>query len=84
VIHLFVKMERKADEASDFGFMHLIEQGPWIYNIRQPDYAWQDKVDLAWGKNSHKMNESGMCVNVYTGCITNLEHNCRRRFPRSL
>jgi hypothetical protein len=53
-----------ADEASNFAFMQLIEQEPSIYDKSHPDYARRDKVDLAWEIFSHKMNESGMCVNV--------------------
>jgi hypothetical protein len=53
VIHLF-KMARKADEASNFAFVQLIEQEIGIYDERHPDYARQDKIDLAWErKNSN-------------------------------
>jgi hypothetical protein len=65
VIHLFVKMAWKADETSDFVFVQLIKQEPSMYDKSHPDYARWDKVDLAWEKIFHKMNESGMCVNVY-------------------
>jgi hypothetical protein len=56
-------MARKADEASNFVFVQLTEQEPSIYDKHHPDYARRNKVDLAWEK-LHKMNESGMCVNV--------------------
>jgi hypothetical protein len=32
---------------------------------RHEDYARRDKIDLAWERISHKMEESGMCVYVY-------------------
>jgi hypothetical protein len=46
VIHLFLKMARKVDEAADFVFV----QEPGIYDKRHPDCARQDKIDLTWGK----------------------------------
>jgi hypothetical protein len=45
VIHLFVKMARKVNEASNFVLVQLIEPG--INDKRHPDYARQDKIDLA-------------------------------------
>jgi hypothetical protein len=65
VIHLFVKMAQKFNEAANFVFVQLIEQEPGIYNRRHPDYARRDKTDLAWEKISHEMQESGLCVFVY-------------------
>jgi hypothetical protein len=44
VIHLFLKMARKADEAANFVFVQLIEQHPGIYDKRHPDYAMRDKI----------------------------------------
>jgi hypothetical protein len=65
VIHLFIKMARKVDEAANFVFVQLIEQEPAIYDKRHADYARRDKIDLAWERVSHEMVESGMCVYVY-------------------
>jgi hypothetical protein len=45
VIHLFVKMARRANEASNFVFVQLIEQEHSVYDRSHPDYARQDKVD---------------------------------------
>jgi hypothetical protein len=44
-------MARKADEASNFVSVQLIEQEPSMYDKSHPDYVKWDKVDLAWGKN---------------------------------
>jgi GTP cyclohydrolase FolE2 len=69
-------MARKADEASNFVFVQLTEQEASIYDKSHPDYARRDKVDLAWEKISHKMNESRMCVNVYIySYIINITYN---------
>jgi hypothetical protein len=54
MIHLFVKMARKADEAFSIVFVQLTEQQPSIYNKSHPDYARRDKVDLASEKMYHK------------------------------
>jgi predicted DCC family thiol-disulfide oxidoreductase YuxK len=43
-------MARKVDKAADFVFVQL--QTP-------PDYAGQDKIDLAWERISHETKESG-------------------------
>jgi hypothetical protein len=51
VIHLILKVVRKADEGDKFVFVQLIVQKPAIYDKRHPDYARQDKIDLSWGKN---------------------------------
>jgi hypothetical protein len=45
VIHFFVKMARKVNEASNFVLVQLIEPG--INDKRHPDYARQEKIDLA-------------------------------------
>jgi hypothetical protein len=58
-------MAQKNDEAAYFVFVQLTEQGPGIYDKRYPDYARQDKIDLAWERISHEMKESGICVYVY-------------------
>jgi hypothetical protein len=42
VLHLFFKIARKVDEAANFVFVQLIEQ-----DKRHPDYAKQNKIDLA-------------------------------------
>jgi hypothetical protein len=66
VIHLFVKIARKVEEAANFVFVQLIEQEPAIYGKRHADYARRDNIDLAWERISHEMEESGICVYVYT------------------
>jgi hypothetical protein len=58
-------MAWKVDEAANFVFVQLIEQEPGIYDRRHPDYARQDKIDLAWERIPHEMKESGVCVCVY-------------------
>jgi hypothetical protein len=58
-------MARKIDKASNFIFVQLIEQELGIYDKRHPDCARPDKIDLAWEKIYHEMNESGMCLYVY-------------------
>jgi hypothetical protein len=44
--------------------MQLLEEEPGIYDKRHPDYVWWDKIDLAWERISHEMNESGMCLYI--------------------
>jgi hypothetical protein len=39
VIHLFLKMARKVDEAANLVFVQLIEQELFIYDKRHPDCA---------------------------------------------
>jgi hypothetical protein len=46
VIHLFLLMARKVDEAANFVFVQVIEQEPGMCNKRHPDYSRQDKMDL--------------------------------------
>jgi hypothetical protein len=62
VIHLFVKMTRKVDEAPNFVFVQLTEQEPAVYDKRHADYARRDKIGLAWERISHRMEKSGMYV----------------------
>jgi hypothetical protein len=52
-------MARKVDKAANFAFVQSIEQEPGIYDKRHPDYARQDKIDLAWERISHETKESG-------------------------
>jgi exoribonuclease R len=59
VIHLFVKVARKVDEAANSVFVQLIEQDPGIYDKRHPDYARQEKIDLVWERISHETKEYG-------------------------
>jgi hypothetical protein len=59
VIHLFVKVARKVDEAANFVFVQLIEQEPGIYDKRHPDYARRDEINLTWDRIFHEMKESG-------------------------
>jgi hypothetical protein len=47
VIYLFLKIARKVDEAANFVFVQLIGQEPGMYDRHHPDYARQDKIDLA-------------------------------------
>jgi hypothetical protein len=58
-------MAWKADEATNFVFVQLIEQHPGIYAKRHPDYARRDKIDLAWKRISHEMKESGVYTHTY-------------------
>jgi hypothetical protein len=37
MIHLFLKMARKVEEAANSVFVQLIEQEPGIYDKRHPD-----------------------------------------------
>jgi hypothetical protein len=52
---------QKVDEAANFGFMHLIEQEPSIYDKCHPGYARWDKTDLTCGRIYHEM-ESRMYI----------------------
>jgi hypothetical protein len=54
VIHLFLMMAQKFDKAANFVFVKSNEQEPGIYDKHHPDYARQDKTDLAWGRISHE------------------------------
>jgi hypothetical protein len=65
VIHLFLKMAQKVDEAANFFSVQLIEQASGIYDKRHPDYARRDKINMACEKFSHEM-ESGIRVYIYT------------------
>jgi hypothetical protein len=61
MMHLFVKVARKVDDAANFVFVQLIEQehGIQLYDKRQSDYARRDKIDLGWERISHETKESG-------------------------
>jgi hypothetical protein len=65
VIQLFLKMAWKVDEAANFIFVQLIEQKPIIYDQRHPDYSRQDKIDLAWERNSHETKEAGSWLSSF-------------------
>jgi hypothetical protein len=54
MIHLFVKVARKVDEAANFVFVQLIEQELGIYDKLQPEYARRGKIDLSWEIISHE------------------------------
>jgi hypothetical protein len=56
---LFLKIAQKVDEAANLVFVQLIEQEPGTYDKRHPDYAMQNKIDLAWERISHETMESG-------------------------
>jgi hypothetical protein len=43
-------LTRKIDGAANFVIMQLTGQEPGIYDKRHPDYAGQDKTDLALKK----------------------------------
>jgi hypothetical protein len=45
--------------------MQLIEQQPGIYDKCHPDYAKQDKTDLAWERMSHETKESGTWLSSF-------------------
>jgi hypothetical protein len=55
---IFFTVVRKVDEAANFLFAQLIEQEPGIYDKGYPDYARQDKIDLAWKRISLETKES--------------------------
>jgi hypothetical protein len=59
VIHLFLLMARKVDEAANFLPVQLTEQEPGIYDKCDADFGRQDKIDLAWDRISHEIKESG-------------------------
>jgi hypothetical protein len=40
MIHLFLKMARKVDDAADFVFVQLTEQEPGIHDKRYQDYPF--------------------------------------------
>jgi hypothetical protein len=65
VIHLFLLVARKVDEAANFVFVQLIEQKPGIYDKSHADYARKDKRDLAWKRISHEMKESASCLSPF-------------------
>jgi hypothetical protein len=44
--------------------MQLVEQEPGIYGKHHPDYARQDKMDLAWERISHE-TESGSMLSTF-------------------
>jgi hypothetical protein len=67
-------MARKVDEAANFVFVQLIEQD----DKRHPDYARQDKIDVAWERISHGTKESGSRLSSFE-TIKNLSLNCQRR-----
>jgi hypothetical protein len=58
-------MARKVDEAPNFVSVQLIEQEPGIYDKRHTDFARADKIDLAWGRISHEMKESGSWLSFF-------------------
>jgi hypothetical protein len=51
-------MGRQFHESANFVFVQLIEQEPGIYDKCDPNYAKQDKIDLACERISHDMKES--------------------------
>jgi len=53
-------MAQKVHEATNFAFVHLTEQEPGLCEKSHPDYAWRDKVDLAWERISHDIRERGI------------------------
>jgi hypothetical protein len=50
--------------------VQLTEQEPATYDKCHADYARRDKIDLAWESIYHRMEESGMCVYVYSTYTT--------------
>jgi hypothetical protein len=58
VIHLFVKVARKVDEAANFVSVQFIDQQPGLYDKRHLDYARRNKINLAWEGISHETKES--------------------------
>jgi hypothetical protein len=47
-------MARKVDEPTNTVFVQLTEQEPGMYGKRHPNYAMQNKIDLAWERISHE------------------------------
>jgi hypothetical protein len=45
--------------------VQLIEKEHGIYDKCHPDYARQDKVDLAWERIPHEMKESGSLLSPF-------------------
>jgi hypothetical protein len=62
VIHLFLLLARKVDEATSFVFVQLIEQE---HDKRHPDHVMKNKIDLAWERISHETKESGSRLSSY-------------------
>jgi hypothetical protein len=58
VIHLFLEMARKVDEAANFVFVQLTEESG-ISGKCHADYAKQDKIYLAWERIPRETKESG-------------------------
>jgi hypothetical protein len=65
VIHLFLLMARKVDEAANLVFRQFIEQEPALYDKCHADYSRQDKIDLALGRISHETKESGSWLSSF-------------------
>jgi hypothetical protein len=78
VIHLFLKMARKIEEAANFAFVQLINQEPGIYHKCHADCAKQDKIDLVWERISHETKESGSWLSSFQK-YKHLNLNCHRR-----
>jgi hypothetical protein len=51
-------MARKVDETANFVFVQLTDK-------HHPDYARQDKIDLAWERISHEIKESGSWLSSF-------------------
>jgi hypothetical protein len=58
-------MARNVEEAANLFFVHLIEQECGIYDKCHPDYARQDRTDLAWERISHETKESGTWLSSF-------------------
>jgi hypothetical protein len=58
-------MAHKADEAVIFVFAQSIEQQSGIHDKRHPDYAWQDKINLAWEGISHETWEYRITLHCF-------------------
>jgi hypothetical protein len=65
VIHLFVEVARKVDEAANFVFVQLTEQERYIYDKRHPDYVRQHKIVLAWERISHETKKCGSSLSSF-------------------
>jgi hypothetical protein len=76
-------MALKVDEATNFVFVQLIEQEPDICNKRHPDYARQDKIDLAWERFSHDIKESKSRLSSFVGTSHNRTDKQTPSFDRS-
>jgi hypothetical protein len=80
-------MAWKTDEAANFVSVQLIEQETGIYDKRHPDYARQDKIDLAWERKNISW-DIGLWIqakfsrnNISSSVETITEERMQAKFP---